>query len=132
MRADFTEAVLELVALIPAGAVLAYGDVAELLGSGGPRQVGWVLSHHGAAVPWWRVLRASGEAPEGHEAAALDHYLDEGTPLRGNPGRASWRVDLALARWQPDASAFRRIDSLVAGLRAAVGKLSEPDDEVKA
>ena len=62
---------------------MAYGDVAELLGSGGPRQVGSVMSHYGSAVPWWRVLRASGLAPEGLEAEALQFYLREGTPLRG-------------------------------------------------
>ncbi len=57
---------------------MAYGDVAELLGSGGPRQVGTVMSHYGSGVPWWRVLKASGQAPEGHEAEALRHYLWKG------------------------------------------------------
>ena len=55
MRTEYVEAVLELVALIPAGTAVAYGDVAELLGAGGPRQVGSVMSHHGSSgVPSWR------------------------------------------------------------------------------
>ena len=60
---DFAERVLEIVDLIPAGTVLAYGDIAELLGEGGPRQVGSVMSRYGSSVTWWRVIRASGEAP---------------------------------------------------------------------
>jgi alkylated DNA nucleotide flippase Atl1 len=59
MRTEFVEAVLAVVELVPRGTAIAYGDVAELLGSGGPRQVGSVMSHHGAGVPWWRILKAS-------------------------------------------------------------------------
>ena len=68
----------------PAGTAVAYGDVAELLGAGGPRQVGSVMSHHGSAVPWWRILKANGDAPPGHEREALAFYLAEGTPLLGS------------------------------------------------
>ena len=84
MRMEYVEAVLDVVALIPAGTAVAYGDVAELLGSGGARQIGAVMSHHGSAVPWWRVLKASGDAPPGHEREALALYVLEGTPLLGN------------------------------------------------
>lgn len=41
---DFVEAVLSVVEAIPPGRVMAYGDIAEMLGAGGPRQVGRVLS----------------------------------------------------------------------------------------
>ena len=43
----FAEQVLDLVDLIPAGRVLAYGDVARLVGGGGPRQVGAALARFG-------------------------------------------------------------------------------------
>ncbi|RAY13305.1 cysteine methyltransferase [Actinomadura craniellae] len=92
---EFAELVLDLVERIPAGRVLAYGDVAELLECGGPRQVGRVMAHWGGAVPWWRVLRADGSPPAGHERRALERYRAEGTPLR--PGGA--RVDMRRARW---------------------------------
>ena len=36
----FAEAVIDLVDRIPQGKVLSYGDVAALVGGGGPRQVG--------------------------------------------------------------------------------------------
>ena len=86
MRIEYVDAVLAVVELVPAASAVAYGDVAELLGSGGPRQVGSVMSHYGSGVPWWRILKASGYAPAGHEAEALRHYHAEGTPLRWSPG----------------------------------------------
>lgn len=94
---DFAEAVLNVVDQIPAGMVLAYGDVAELLGQGGPRQVGFVMSRYASSVTWWRVIRASGEVPEALLDEALAHWRTEGTPLvRGALGR---RVDMQRARW---------------------------------
>jgi alkylated DNA nucleotide flippase Atl1 len=134
MRAEYVEAVLAVVDLIPAGSAVAYGDVAELLGAGGPRQVGSVLSHYGSGVPWWRVLRASGMAPDGHEPEALDHYLGEGTPLRGDyrefarTGEGRWRVDLAAARWAPSDADFDALDVIAGRLEASLRKLSVPDD----
>jgi len=136
MRAEYVEAVLEVVALIPAGTAVAYGDVAELLGSGGPRQVGSVLSHHGSAVPWWRVLKASGSAPAGHEREALALYLGEGTPLLGSvadylrTGEGRWRVDLMAARWAPTEGDFDRLDAIAERLDRALHRLSAPDDEM--
>ncbi len=93
----FVADVLDVVNAIPPGRVLTYGDVAALVGRGGPRQVGKVMSQWGSLVPWWRVLRAGGLPPTGHEQRALGHYRDEGTPLRPD----GERVDLRLARWEP-------------------------------
>jgi alkylated DNA nucleotide flippase Atl1 len=95
---DFAEAVLDIVDQIPAGMVLAYGDVAELLGQGCPRQVGLALSRYGSSVTWWRVTRASGQAPRGLLDEALAHWRVEGTALvRG--ALAGRRVDMTRARW---------------------------------
>lgn len=79
----YVEAVLRAVEQIPAGQVASYGDVAEAVGGGGPRQVGHVMALHGAAVPWWRVVRADGSPARGHEQQALDLLRSEGAPLRG-------------------------------------------------
>ena len=78
---------------IPPGRVCAYSDIAELLGRGGPRQVGQVMARYGAAVAWWRVVRADGRPVRGLEEAALARLRAEGTPLRGD------RVDLVRARF---------------------------------
>jgi alkylated DNA nucleotide flippase Atl1 len=92
---ELAEAVLDVVATSPPGRVLTYGDVAELVGRGGPRGVGSVLAAFGSDVPWWRVLRAGGLPPQGHEAEALRRYRAERTPLRPD----GTRVDLGRARW---------------------------------
>ncbi|PRY01992.1 MGMT family protein [Allonocardiopsis opalescens] len=92
---EFAERVLDLVERIPPGRVMSYGDVAEYLGAGGPRQVGRVMALWGGAVPWWRVIRADGSPPPGHEVRAVRAYRAEGTPLR--PGGV--RVDMRGARW---------------------------------
>lgn len=134
MRTEYVEAVLALVELVPAGSVLAYGDVSELLGSGGPRQVGYVLSHYGSAVPWWRILRASGEAPPGLEGNALARYMEEGTPLRGDvqeyarTGTGRWRVDIRQARWTPSDADFDRIEAIAQRLDGRLHGLSVADD----
>ncbi|MCU1519414.1 MAG: cysteine methyltransferase [Pseudarthrobacter sp.] len=136
MRTEYVEAVLAVVELVPPGTAVAYGDVAELLGAGGPRQVGSVMSHYGSGIPWWRVLRASGEAPEGHGAEALRRYLDEGTPLLGNhqeyllTGEGRWRVDLGAARWAPSDDDFDRLDAIAERLESRLHKLSVADDEM--
>lgn len=98
----YAERVLETVELIPPGKVMSYGDIAEWLGEGGPRQVGHVLARYGGGVPWWRVVRADGVLLPGHELRALDAYRAEGTALRA-AGPASEghvpRVDMRRARW---------------------------------
>lgn len=92
---DYAERVLEVVERIPPGKVMSYGDIAEYLGEGGPRQVGRVMAVWGGGVPWWRVIRADGSLLAGHEQIALRRYRAEGTPLRVE----GTRVDMRQARW---------------------------------
>ena len=100
---DYTARVLDVVDAIPPGQVMSYGDVAEYVGAGGPRQVGQVMSRYGGAAPWWRVIHADGTPAPGHDAAALAHYLAEGTPLRS--AEPPVRVDMRRARWRGDGGA---------------------------
>ncbi|WP_408908051.1 MGMT family protein [Streptomyces albidoflavus] len=100
----YAERVLDVAELIPPGRVMTYGDIAEWLEEGGPRQVGRVMALYGSAVPWWRVVRSDGALLPGHERRALAHYRAEGTPLRearrtaGSPGSVP-RLDMRRARW---------------------------------
>ncbi|MCF6523484.1 MGMT family protein [Streptomyces sp. JJ36] len=99
---EYAERVLDVVDGIPPGRVLTYGDVAEWLGEGGPRQVGRVMALYGGAVPWWRVVRADGVLLPGAERRALDHYRAEDTPLRSAGAAApdhTPRLDMRKARW---------------------------------
>jgi alkylated DNA nucleotide flippase Atl1 len=95
---DFVARVLDAVESIPPGQVMSYGDVAEFLGEGGPRQVGRVMALWGGGVPWWRVVHADGSLLAGHERRALARYADEGTPLRHPAGGGPPRIDMRRAR----------------------------------
>ena len=96
-REEYVERVLAVVEQIPPGRVMSYGAIAEVVGVGGPRQVGRVMSLEGGGVPWWRVVRADGGLPSCHEGEAASLHRCEGTPLR-----PSGRVDMAVARWWPE------------------------------
>ena len=67
---------------------------------------------------------------------ALGHYLQEGTPLRGNhdaflrTGDGKWRVDLMAARWAPGEDDFDRIDAIAEQLERRLHRLSVADDEM--
>ncbi|MER3388460.1 MAG: MGMT family protein [Microcella sp.] len=109
---DFAGAALAVVDDIPPGRVMTYGDVAAELGSRGARAVGRVMATEGGWVAWWRVVRADGRPPSGHEDAALEHYRAEQTPLRWvvQPHEReyvealAYRLDLAAARHRPSAT----------------------------
>jgi alkylated DNA nucleotide flippase Atl1 len=94
----YARLVLDVVDRIPAGKVMTYGDVAELMGRGSPRTVGAVMSDHGREVPWQRVVQASGRPAEPYLQEALRLLAAEGCPLVGE------RVDLAAARWDGGSS----------------------------
>jgi len=99
MEEDFTEAVLAFVERVPAGRVVTYGLIADHLASsghsGGARQVGRVMSLEGAAVPWWRVVRADGTLPPHLVVDAQGEWAREKTPVKRG------RVDVPAAVWQP-------------------------------
>ena len=97
-ESDYVSQVLDVADSIPAGRVMSYGDIAEFLGRGGPRQVGRVMALWGGAVPWWRVVRADGRPLPGHEVEAVARYRAEGTPMRPGP---DGRLDMRRARWVP-------------------------------
>jgi methylated-DNA-protein-cysteine methyltransferase related protein len=82
----FAREVLRVVAALPRGEVLTYGEVARESGRpGAARAVGAVLRRHGAQVPWWRVVPADGRlAPR---VAAEQRRRLEAEGLRAPRGR---------------------------------------------
>jgi alkylated DNA nucleotide flippase Atl1 len=98
---DYAGRVLDVAEAIPRGLVMSYGDIAEYLGEGGPRQVGRVMALWGGGVAWWRVIHADGSLLAGHERAALARYREEGTPMRLDGDGKPSRVDMRSARWTP-------------------------------
>ena len=97
----YANEVLEIVAQIPPGKVLTYGDIAELIGRGSGRAVGAAMSRHGHEVAWQRVVLSSGHPNPAGPVEAIRLLKKDGTPL----ARGGERVDLKAARWRgPDAS----------------------------
>ncbi|MDR0960248.1 MAG: MGMT family protein [Propionibacteriaceae bacterium] len=76
------DAVLLAVESIPPGEVSTYGEIAAVVGRGGPRAVARVLSQHGGDVCWWRVVRADGTIAEHLVEEATRHLADEGVEVR--------------------------------------------------
>jgi alkylated DNA nucleotide flippase Atl1 len=94
MDDQYAELVLSLVEQIPSGQVATYGDIAEMVGRGGPRQVGHVMARFGGGVPWWRVVRADGRPARSLEETGLRLLKADKTPIKGD------RVDMARARFR--------------------------------
>ena len=99
MGLETVERVRSVIADIPAGFVLAYGDVAAQAGiPGRARLVGKILAEDGYDLPWHRVLRADG-TPAPHLAAEQLSRLSAEGVLTSN-GRVLMRRYRASARPQ--------------------------------
>lgn len=86
---DDVEVVVEQ---IPPRRILTYGDIAGIIGYGGPRGVGWAMSHIGAELPWWRVVRADGTVPKPLRREAVQRYCEENMPLVAGSDRVNMKV----------------------------------------
>lgn len=84
------EQVLTAVEQVPPGRVVAYGDLAAIVGTS-PRRVGAIMRSHGSFVTWWRVTNASGDLPAHLRERAFEHWRDEGIVVK--PNRLGCRID---------------------------------------
>ena len=99
MEAGFFQAVYEIVAQIPRGRVVSYGQIARLLGSPrAARQVGWAMRQCPEELPWQRVLMSDGSIAGGGWAELRRALLEE----EGVPFLPDGRVDMARCRWLPE------------------------------
>jgi methylated-DNA-protein-cysteine methyltransferase related protein len=79
----FTDRVRTVVAGVPAGTVVTYGEVAAEAGRpGAARAVGRVLHEHGRDLPWWRVVTATGRLVPGLEQDHARRLAAEGVRCR--------------------------------------------------
>lgn len=96
------EMLYALLAQVPAGSVVTYGQLAELAGLG--RAARWVGTQmrnlpDGSRLPWHRVINQAGRlsVPEGSET-----WLEQCQRLRSEGVQVSnGRVSLQRYRWQP-------------------------------
>ncbi len=104
MNEDFFQRVYRLVASIPPGRVMTYGDIALHLGRPhGGRTVGWAMRHCPAGLPWQRVVNSRGICSVGErlpDGRLLQQALLE---EEGVVFDSSGRLDLARYGW-PGAS----------------------------
>ena len=97
---EFRQAVYELVAQIPKGKVMTYGDIASLCGHPyAARQVGG-LAHFGPVeFPWHRVVNRLGECASGYYGGKVGHKIaleSEGFSIE------NFRIiDFERHRWRP-------------------------------
>jgi methylated-DNA-protein-cysteine methyltransferase-like protein len=88
----FFQGVYELVGQIPPGRVIAYGQIARILGKPrGAREVGWAMRNCPEGLPWHRVVMADG-AVTGGEWSAMRRALLEAEGVAFLP---DGRVDMA-------------------------------------
>ena len=79
MPDTFEDAVHRVVAAVPAGQVVTYGEVAAEAGRpGAARAVGRSLAGSDGALPWGRVVAADGRLVPGHEAEHRRRLAAEG------------------------------------------------------
>lgn len=92
----FIEAVTAVIAAIPRGEVMTYGEIALEAGyPGAARAVGHLLAGGGGdlegKLPWWRVVTASGRLVPGHERNHARLLIAEGAQIN----RAGTHVRMA-------------------------------------
>jgi alkylated DNA nucleotide flippase Atl1 len=90
-----TQRILALVARIPPGRVMTYGDIADALRLGSPRQVGRALANADVDIPWHRVVRSDGTMAERVRDRQRQLLLGESVAITGE------RVDLEAHQWWP-------------------------------
>jgi len=99
--ADFTERVYELVAQIPKGRVMTYGQVAALCGAAWAAwEVGQIAHTGPSGLPWQRVVNKQGGLaagwPGGGRAVHAALLRAEGVDVSED-----YKVDVATLLWNP-------------------------------
>jgi methylated-DNA-protein-cysteine methyltransferase-like protein len=74
------EAVRALVAQIPSGRVVTYGDLADAAALSSARIVGWIMRTDSSDLPWHRVISASGRPAPHLATRQLELLRAEGVP----------------------------------------------------
>ncbi len=105
---NFYEQVYDLVARIPAGRVMTYGQIAVLLGKPtAARAVGYALhlTPPGVNIPWQRVINSQGKisprgaADIGYEPQLQQMLLEQ----EGIHFDLQGKIDLDKYLWEPDS-----------------------------
>ena len=95
---SFFEEVYQIVARIPCGRVMSYGQIARALDRPrSARMVGWAMRRSPEGLPWHRVIKADGTIAGGVlPDLARQLLMEEGVPFLDDG-----RVDMEESRWEP-------------------------------
>ncbi len=101
---EFSSRVNALVAQIPEGRVMTYGQLAGLAGNAKAARIVGGIAHFGEPeLPWQRVVNKKGGLAAGYPGGRLshkEHLESEGVVVHGQDG--NYRVDIEELLWQPD------------------------------
>ena len=97
--ANFRLQVYEIVAQIPKGEVMTYGQIAALCGRPRAARIVGGIAHFGdIELPWQRVVKKDGSLAEGYPGGVAGHQgalEQEGVTFVGS------RVDMGKHLWRP-------------------------------
>lgn len=97
----FRERVYALVAQIPEGRVMSYGDIAAYCGEAHAARIVGGIAHFGPPdLPWHRVVNRQGDMASGYHGGKAAHQAaleEEGVPVEN-----FHIVDFERRRWRPD------------------------------
>jgi methylated-DNA-protein-cysteine methyltransferase-like protein len=103
MDTSFSRRVYDLVAHIPRGRVMTYGQIAGLCGNARASRIVGGLAHFGPPdVPWQRVVNKKGGLASGYPGGREGHKKDlsaEGVAVMGEAG--FYTVDVNRLLWNP-------------------------------
>ncbi|MDD4663516.1 MAG: methylated-DNA--[protein]-cysteine S-methyltransferase [Caldisericia bacterium] len=104
---EFYQRIYEIVALIPEGKVLSYGQIARFLGSPqSARMIGWAMHQCPSGLPWHRVVKKSGDIPF-HDRSIEGISQREMLEKEAVSFNAEGLIDMSLYEWEielPDES----------------------------
>lgn len=98
--AEFTKRVYELVAQIPKGRVMTYGQIAAACGAAWAAWEVGQIAHGGPShLPWQRVVNKSGGLAVGWPGGQAAHA--EALRAEGVPVSEDFKVDVGSLLWNP-------------------------------
>lgn len=101
VNANFKQRVEKLVAQIPRGRVMTYGQIAALCGSPiAARVVGGVAHYGDPSLPWQRVVNKSGGLAAGYPGGRESHR--QILELEGVSVSDNFKVDVDTIVWWPE------------------------------